>query len=495
MSAPGFNWDAYDDAPAAGKGGGFDWDALPDAEAAPSPASTFITKAAQVPALGLVDELAGVVGAGVRAIQDAPARLRGEVATPFGEQLASDYRSIRGGARQQEKLGEAVNPNAANAGTGTGIALSILAPLPKGAQGLGGSVAQGALAGLGSSEADLTKGEVLPALRDAALGGAIGAAGHGLGKALGAGARKLGSGLRDFAEKRAAKALGARQVDLQKLKPEQIREMARQMLDEGVVRFGDRVDDIAPRAAAAKEAAGERIGAILGQADEAGARFDVDALRDRIAKELGAKAKGNPIREAQLKEALKASGLGELDTSAGFEQIRGIKTALAEGVFPKLDAKGKQKLAQQIAGIMSDEIGGQLGQARGPAAQDALEAANKAFGASANAARVSARGVKALEGNRWFSPSDYGVGLSGAIGGGLAGGPLGIATGPLLALAHKVLRERGASMAAVGSDKIGAGLQAQGARDVLQRLQRLVSTPEGQAWLRRMAGIDAPAAP
>lgn len=462
---------------------------------APSPASTFTTKAAQAPAFGLVDELAGAVGAGVRAVQDAPARLRGEVATPFGEQLASDYRSIRGGAREQERLGEAANPTAAKAGTGTGIALSILAPLPKGAQGLGGSVAQGALSGLGSSEADLTKGEVLPALRDTAIGGALGAVGHGAGKLLAKGATKVGEGLRDFAEKRAAKALGARQVDLQKLKPEQIREMARQMLDEGIVRFGDRVDDIAPRAAAAKDAAGERIGAILGQADEAGARFDVDALRERLAKELSSKAKGNPIREGQLNEALKASKLGELDTSAGFEQVRGIKTALGEGVFPKLDAKGKQKFAQRIAGIMSDEIGDQLGRARGSAAQDALEAANKAFGASSDAARISARGVKALEGNRWLSPSDYGVGLGGAIGGGLAGGPLGIATGPLLALAHKLLRERGASSLAVASDKAGAGLRSQGAQDALQRLRRLVSTPEGQTWLRRMAGLDAPAAP
>jgi hypothetical protein len=462
---------------------------------APSPTSTFVTHAAQAPAFGLVDELAGAVGAGVRAAQDLPARLRGEVATPFAEQLANDYRTIRGGAREQEKLGEAANPTAAKLGTGAGIGLTILAPLPKGAQGLGGSVAQGALSGLGSSEADLTKGEVLPALRDTAIGGALGYGGHYLGKALGAGASKLGSGLKDFAEKRAAKALGARQVDLQKLKPEQIRAMARQMLDEGVIRFGDRVDDIAPRAAAAKDAAGEQIGAILGQADEAGARFDVDALRERLAKELGSKAKGNPIREGQLNEALNASKLGDLDTSAGFEQIRGIKTALGEGVFPKLDAKGKIKAAQQIAGIMSDEIGDQLGRARGPLAKDALEAANRAFGASSDAARISARGVKALEGNRWFSPSDYGVGLSGAVGGALAGGPLGIATGPLLALAHKLLRERGASSLAVASDGAGRGLRTQGVRDALAQVQRLVSTPEGQAWLRRLAGLDAPPGP
>jgi hypothetical protein len=161
-----------------------------------------VTKAAQVPAFGLVDELAGATGAGVMAAQDV---LQGR-ARPDGT-FGKDYRSFRDAARTQEKTQEAENPAASAAGTGAGLLLSLLAPGPKTAPSIGRSVAEGALAGIGSSEGDLTTGQPGDLLRaglDTALGGALGAAGNKLGKAAGRGLARL----REMAGKKVAAAIG-----------------------------------------------------------------------------------------------------------------------------------------------------------------------------------------------------------------------------------------------------------------------------------------------
>jgi hypothetical protein len=92
--------------------------------------------------------------------------------------LVDTYRNVRGAEAMREARGDADNPMAALAGKGTGLALSLLAPLPKFTAGAGAgplgkllatggtALGYGALNALTNGRADLTKGEVGQALED-----------------------------------------------------------------------------------------------------------------------------------------------------------------------------------------------------------------------------------------------------------------------------------------------------------------------------------------
>lgn len=103
--------------------------------------------------------------------------------------MVDTYRDMRDTRALRTEAGSKQNPWAGRAGALTGFGLSLLAPGPKAPlAGWKGSAATGAgygaLAGLTDGKADLTRGEFGQALEDtvegAALGGALGAAGHGL---------------------------------------------------------------------------------------------------------------------------------------------------------------------------------------------------------------------------------------------------------------------------------------------------------------------------
>lgn len=147
----------------------------------PSALESGVRGAAQTASLGFSDEIAG----GLEALRD---KMRGD-ARPFED----IYRQHRDESRAKYKAAEAENPNAYLAGEAAGVVGSLAIPglgSLGAAKTLGGAVAGGAALGaaqgLGSSEADLTKGDVGGAAADAGLGalvgGAAGAVGHGVGK-------------------------------------------------------------------------------------------------------------------------------------------------------------------------------------------------------------------------------------------------------------------------------------------------------------------------
>jgi len=94
------------------------------------------------------------------------------------------YQQEREGVRARYRAEEEANPKTYLGGEFGGAAATALIPglgevtIPK-------MAAQGALYGLGSSEADLTKGDVGGAAKDTAIGGAVGGALGGIGKGVG----------------------------------------------------------------------------------------------------------------------------------------------------------------------------------------------------------------------------------------------------------------------------------------------------------------------
>lgn len=147
---------------------------------------------AQGLSLGFADELAGAVGA-------ARGALSGDE-----RDLGDVYRQERDESRAAYRAAEAANPGLYRAGEiGGGVAGAFVPGLGVG-KGLAGALRAGAAlggaAGLGGSEADLTRGDVGGALADTAGGAAFGAiggaAGHGLGKLAGRVTERAARGIR-----------------------------------------------------------------------------------------------------------------------------------------------------------------------------------------------------------------------------------------------------------------------------------------------------------
>lgn len=144
------------------------------------------------------DELQGFIGAilrrnpGAKALGYSPEAMGEEnifSPTGYGDSFMEDYRKERDAARRDRDAAKSAHPTAYGVSE---VGSAILAPGPKTAKGSGISgfaktgAKVGAAFGLGSSDADLTKGEVGEAALDTtaggATGGALGAAGGVLNK-------------------------------------------------------------------------------------------------------------------------------------------------------------------------------------------------------------------------------------------------------------------------------------------------------------------------
>lgn len=143
--------------------------------------------AVQVPTMGFADEAIG----GLQAL--------GDIATTDKqmsdyEKLYTTYRDVQ---RRKDKMAEKANPWTSRLGTGVGIGASMLVPGLNAANTVKTAAAMGAASGLGSSEADLTKGEFKDAAKDVALGGVLGGATQAVLPAVG----KAVGGLRQSLQK------------------------------------------------------------------------------------------------------------------------------------------------------------------------------------------------------------------------------------------------------------------------------------------------------
>lgn len=168
-----FDWNAH---PVADESNKFNWDDHPTAELPteePSQLESAVRGAAQGASLGYADEATGLGEAAV---------------TPSDwEDFVNKYKQHRDESRANYNKAEKAHPLTYGVGTlAGGVAASpLLAEL--------GPVALGAGAGLGTSDADLTEGDVTGALKDTGKGAALGAAFQ----VIPALAKKAGSALSD----------------------------------------------------------------------------------------------------------------------------------------------------------------------------------------------------------------------------------------------------------------------------------------------------------
>jgi len=316
---------------------------------------------------------------------------------------------------------------------------------------------------------------------------------------------RFSSGLRDFADERTAKALGARGSSLKKLgrTAEQaestMHDMARTVrgvtLEDGtpVFRPLDSQEELAARVLQAKQETGAKLGAFREKADQVFQAHpeiapQADAIADRISREVVAPLESHPlssvsaqaaplrqlvsdIREmaAQKFEAVSQSGGRKLvqpkpgKTPVSVTDLTRLRQGLDDQIY---QAKRGVNLTQQGAPPNLKD----LERARGIIEESIEAASDKASTFFEQKAAQSYKQIKtqwrhlnlasdiagAAElqnlGNRVVSPSDYGVGAAAGV---LGGGPIGAVAS---AFAHKTIREHSSAVLAVLADKLANNL-------------------------------------
>lgn len=266
----------------------------------------------------------GVGKPGVQFTPQAQAELQSMGVAPQQDAIPGvldTYRDMRDTRAQRTEAGSKQNPWAGRLGALAGFGTSLLLPLPKAPiAGWKGSAATGAgygaLAGLTDGKADLTRGEFGQALVDtaegAALGGAVGAAGHGL--------MELG--------KRGVRALRGARADT--LAQEQL--AAR----EGVE---------AAQAQAAKAAEAERK--MIGSAREMDKKFDAQRAREllRQARGSGGRAPAGVVEDPNT--AVLLGYRGKAGERWGAQDPR-VQKYMEELNNPNLPAPRRERLQQYV---------------------------------------------------------------------------------------------------------------------------------------------------
>jgi len=333
--------------------------------AGPSKGDSALKGAQQGLTFGFADEMGGAIQGGM----DKVAGLFGESPTEINARLLSEgtsgnigptdlnqmYLTARDENRDDYKKAQQANPGSYLFGSVAGGVLANAVPgagLAKGAgiaKTLSSAALQGAAFGAGGSEQENIGGIV----RDSLIGGGVGllggAAGYGVGKVLSGVARgtgkaigRLAPGLENSAESMAVQATGA----TGKQASEFADDAGRELLDRGLVRFGDSAKNIADRTGKAMSEADAAISGALSKLDEMGVEASQDnivaVLKKQIAGLQKDSSKAGVIRQMEKAiEDIVGTGESNMKVSAAEGVKRGWTEKAGNWLDPEAGQAGK----------------------------------------------------------------------------------------------------------------------------------------------------------
>lgn len=432
-----FKWDNYEAEPT--DSGKFDWNAHEVETPKVSQLESGLRGLAQGGSLGFADEGTGLAEALWSKAKGNP------------EAFGKLYAQSRDESRNAYKEAEKSNPKIYGAGELGGAIGSAFIPglnVAKGASlatTAGRAALQGGLMGAGSTEDSLTSlsglGDVA---KGAALGGAGGAAGYGLSKAIGAapgmlsrGADKLDQAAEDFA----VKATGATGRQAEKFSEG----TGRELLDRGIVKFGDTPEKVAERAAAMQAESGRGIGSALQELDKRGVTASVDNVVSSIQSQIDelSRVPGNEKIVGQLKneiDNLVARGESNIPLSYGEEAKRAYQGQV-NYASPEAEKKSAAKLASAFRGEVESAAS-----AADPGIASKFMDDKKLYGTLAPVREAAEKRASQL------NQSPFG-GFGDLAAGGMAAGAGGPAAAAAVA-SRRFLAPRAASSLAVGADRL-----------------------------------------
>ena len=360
-------------------------------------------------------------------------------------------------------------------------------------------------------------------------------------------------GLEEVAEQSALKATGARGSDIRRLKTEsRVRQVGRDLLDytddEGnrLFKAGMDADELAEKLPKARAQVGNKLGNIRDKVDDyiqantqqRAVQFDKKALKGKGIDDLMKMAPEPaddlqpdvmsmfrrvyddvlaPLRasdtpgvqklskkvEKQFEPLLKSYLKGE---TVDLKRLTSFRKDIDKMIYKKPTTGGiavapqAAEQLQQARGVLEDFIEEHTEKVLRTMGEDMTQyAKTKQMFASLRTAEDLAKKASLQDlGNRAISPSDYGTGLmAGGVGGILAGGPFGLMTAAAAAGAHKVVRERGRSVAALVADSLAkrmhvAKVNAKVDSRVVKAVHSILSaSPAKSVTLGTKAAIEA----
>lgn len=394
-----FNWDDHPIAEQKNSGssqGSFDWDEHPivskeEPESKSSVAQTALEHFGKGASLGYLPQIqAGAEKAAdtIGGAKDKALSLVGlDDLTSIDAQLRkkgfklpeSTYTEVRDADIKRQAQQAKDNPKTALAselagGLTTGVATAGLLPEAGAAKTFVGKVGQGALQGAktgaiygAASNPGDVEGKVDPlqlpqridnAGKGLATGAVVGAAVPVVAAGVRPVASAVSNGLKSFAEKEAVNATGATGKQASKFSDD----AGRELLDRGIVKFGDSQATIAQKASDAVDAANKQIDESLKKLDAKG----VTASADNIVAELSSRAAALEKDPSQLGVAKKLRGIVDDIISTGQSNV------------PISEAETTKRGFNKIAGNWMDPESGQAGKIAYQAYRKEVEGAAKA---------------------------------------------------------------------------------------------------------------------
>lgn len=382
--------------------------------------------------------------------------------------------NIKRMAEEQER-----NPKSALAGQAAGVlAGAAMTPGMGGASGLVGSVAKGTALGAAYGAVQNpgdTQGKVDPlqleqrgenAVTGAEFGAAAGAAGSLIGKGINAG-KNSADAAQQFANAQAVKAGGGMLKDFRQLSSKgRLDEMGQFALDNGIVKAGDTVKDVAKKADSFRQNAGEQLDEVYKKAKSSAVNvdgvttefngFNPSQAKEEILSAVSDKLGDSPNKAKAMSTVRKY--MGQLERDYGDQVIdpkkaNDIKTAVDKEINYARSPLTKNPAAEEGYSVLRNYINDavkshveQVGAASGdPELAQKLLEANKNYGNAKQFQSMAEDRIARENANKMLGLTDTIAGTGGAAIGYAAGehhnghGLEGAAAGFMAGMAHKTV--------------------------------------------------------
>jgi hypothetical protein len=405
------------------------------------------------------------------------------------------------------------NPKAALAGTiggaiataptmGKALGVPAAGLIGKLGQAAAGGAAQGALQNPGDTEGQVQPAQLGDRAKNAALGGALGI---GAQAATSVGSKVLGAltpaALQDFANKLGFAAAGANKSDAKRALAfddptdlgGRLKELGGFMLDNGIVKAGDSVENIAAKVGAARDTVGKGLGTIydtLTKASEnpefigslskndraalASTKFRPSAMADEFQQQLEAKYLGTPGGNQAIKQIEPIlEDLGNNGKSMNLQEVQKFKAGLDDNInwdSPKVYRNAMVDFRNYLKNKIQDRVSTLDDIMGGSAGMDALKNGNEAYSNLSDLHTIAKNKLAGEYGNNLMSLRDTlltGVGAGGGFAYGMhKGGPeealKDAAIGGAAGMGSRYIRKYGPAILSSGANQMAKASSAIG---------------------------------
>lgn len=334
----------------------------------------------------------------------------------------------------------------------------------------------GAIRNPGDTEGEVNLIQVGDRLKNAASDAATGLVVQGGlegAKKVGEGIKHSGKAIKTFSQMKALKGSGAMLKDFRKaLGNKKAGELGQSVIDEGLIKYGDDVADIAKNSEKALKESGGRIGAIYNKADEITSITSDDIKRlnndflDEASERLSGTVDGKQVAQ-KLDDIL--STLSE-NKNPTFSELRKLRASIDDQINYSKATQDLPKYQDELLHLrnkVQELVKKKIGDVN-PSLGKELSKENKRFSNIAEITKIAKDKMAREESNAAMGLRERISGGVGAVVGGMIGssmgGPLGTLTGAAIgnklgAISTKVARQYGTPFVALTANKVARALE------------------------------------